>query len=45
MFSRHRQSGDVHCNAAIHVDSPDEEEAATTHNGSIAQKKRKVENW
>ncbi len=34
MFPRHRQRGDVHGEAAIHVESPDEEETATTNDGS-----------
>lgn len=34
VFSRHRQRGDVHGDAAIHVERPDQEETATTDNSS-----------
>lgn len=33
MFSRHRQRGDVHGDAAIHVERPDQEETAPAHDG------------
>lgn len=38
MFSRHRQGGDVHGDAAVHVESPDQEETATTHDRSAEKK-------
>lgn len=34
MLPRHRQCGDVHGDAAVHVERPDEEEAAPAHDGS-----------
>jgi len=34
VFPGHRQGGDVHGDAAVHVESPDEEEAAPAHDGS-----------
>lgn len=34
VFSRHRQGGDVHGDAAVHVECPNQEEAASTHDSS-----------
>lgn len=34
VFPRYRQRGDVHGDAAIHVERPDQEETATTHDRS-----------
>lgn len=39
MFSRYRQGGDVHGDAAIHVESPDQEETATTNYSSAEKHK------
>lgn len=33
VFPRHRQRGDVHGDAAVHVERPDQEEAAPAHDG------------
>lgn len=37
MFPRHRQRGDVHGDAAIHVESPDQEETAAADDRSAEQ--------
>jgi len=34
VFARHRQRGDVHGDAAVHVERPDEEETPASHDGS-----------
>lgn len=34
VFARHRQRGDVHGDAAIHVERPDQEETPSAHDGS-----------
>lgn len=34
MLPRHRQGGDIHGDAAVHVERPDQEETAATDDGS-----------
>lgn len=41
MFSRHRQSGDVHGDTAIHVESTNQEETTTTHYSSADRETEK----